>query len=348
MTAVLPRLCANPNGTCNYTYGQEVTKKDIFPDRFFSLGHGYYVSSKNFQSPSKEEMEAAFDANTETFTITDSSGNAVAPENVTNKIDTYQVYAKIGFTAPRSIFYSVNYNKSLDPLRPLGYKGLDPDTTYWGENQVTIRVTGELTYNANGGTDAPDAVAINPGEDSTITDAKPTAPEHKVFAGWNTKADGTGTAYAAGATERFEENTTLYAQWKPVEYAVTFDTAGGSDIAAQNVAHAEAAVAPEAPTREGFTFAGWYTDAAYTMPYDFAAAVTGPITLYAKWDPVPAPPAPSASPQQEAPQQVAPKETTPKTGLANTGASNIGGLTGAAVGMIVAGGLVSLLRRKNS
>lgn len=38
------------------------------------------------------------------------------------------------------------------------------------------------------------------------------------------------------------------------------------------------------PTRDGYTFVGWTTDAAGTTPYGFGMPVTGGITLYAKWD----------------------------------------------------------------
>ena len=42
-------------------------------------------------------------------------------------------------------------------------------------------------------------------------------------------------------------------------------------------------VKPSDPTREGYAFAGWYTDEACTKAYDFSAAVTADMTLYAKW-----------------------------------------------------------------
>ena len=43
------------------------------------------------------------------------------------------------------------------------------------------------------------------------------------------------------------------------------------------------ATTPTAPTKEGYTFAGWYTDTACTGEYDFSGVVTKNITLYAKW-----------------------------------------------------------------
>lgn len=67
-------------------------------------------------------------------------------------------------------------------------------------------------------------------------------------------------------------------------YAVTFDSQGGSAVDAQQVAYGGYATQPAAPTRDGYTFVGWTTDAAGTTPYGFGMPVTGGITLYAKWD----------------------------------------------------------------
>ena len=40
---------------------------------------------------------------------------------------------------------------------------------------------------------------------------------------------------------------------------------------------------PDDPSREGYVFGGWYVDDAYTIPYDFGRAITGDLTIYAKW-----------------------------------------------------------------
>ena len=69
-------------------------------------------------------------------------------------------------------------------------------------------------------------------------------------------------------------------------YTVTFD-ANGKDAAmpdSQRVKEGKAATEPSTKPRcKGYTFAGWYTDAACTKAYDFSAAVTADMTLYAKW-----------------------------------------------------------------
>ena len=70
---------------------------------------------------------------------------------------------------------------------------------------------------------------------------------------------------------------------KSQAHRVKFDTQGGSSINDQTPASGSAVAKPADPTREGYTFGGWYIDAACTKAYDFATAVTSDMTLYAKW-----------------------------------------------------------------
>ena len=69
----------------------------------------------------------------------------------------------------------------------------------------------------------------------------------------------------------------------PVTHTVTFDAGEGSAVAAQKVEDGKAAARPDDPTREGYTFAGWCSDAECTQAYDFSTPVSGDVTLYAKW-----------------------------------------------------------------
>ena len=67
---------------------------------------------------------------------------------------------------------------------------------------------------------------------------------------------------------------------------VSFDSNGGSEIASQVVdinANANA-MKPADPVKEGYTFAGWYSDKELTTEYDFNSPVSDNMTLYAKWD----------------------------------------------------------------
>ncbi|MEA5050132.1 MAG: InlB B-repeat-containing protein [Oscillospiraceae bacterium] len=99
-----------------------------------------------------------------------------------------------------------------------------------GGGTVKVTVSGvsepvttyQLSYDANGGSGSMAAVTANAGSNVTVADNGFTAPDGKQFAGWNTKADNSGTAYAAGSTLALNGNVTLYAQWKAAP--VTDDT----------------------------------------------------------------------------------------------------------------------------
>ena len=66
-------------------------------------------------------------------------------------------------------------------------------------------------------------------------------------------------------------------------YTVTFDTQGGSGIDSIRVNRNGTVTKPADPTREGYTFGGWFTDKECTEAFDFDTKVTKNLTLYAKW-----------------------------------------------------------------
>ena len=67
-------------------------------------------------------------------------------------------------------------------------------------------------------------------------------------------------------------------------FTVKFDSKGGTDVASQNLMWGESLVEPEPPTREGYTFTGWYPDESYETPWDFEGqTVETDMTLYAGW-----------------------------------------------------------------
>lgn len=67
-------------------------------------------------------------------------------------------------------------------------------------------------------------------------------------------------------------------------YTVKFDTNDGSNVASKTVARNGKVAEPTVPTKDGFTFEGWYTDKELTTAYDFDTKVTKSFTLYAKWN----------------------------------------------------------------
>jgi uncharacterized repeat protein (TIGR02543 family) len=67
-------------------------------------------------------------------------------------------------------------------------------------------------------------------------------------------------------------------------FAVAFDSTGGTAVETQTIARGEKITEPQGVTREGYTFEGWYTDGAFTTKWNFTQnTVTQNVTLYAKW-----------------------------------------------------------------
>ena len=147
-----------------------------------------------------------------------------------------------------------------------------------------------LTYDGNGndGGNAPSAVSQNYNTTATVSGVGTLTKTGYTFAGWNTAANGSGTAYAASSTFTFTGNTTLYAQWTINTYTVTFNnnTGSGTMTAQTGNYNTTAALTANTFTKTGYTFAGWNTAAdgtgtAYAngASYTFTASTT----LYAQW-----------------------------------------------------------------
>ena len=123
-------------------------------------------------------------------------------------------------------------------------------------------------------------------------DAKVTVPVNTfsrtghTFTGWNTKANGTGTAYKPDAQYTLgSSDAALYAQWKLNTYTVQFDGNGAStSVAPVQVQHGKTIAQPDTPMNIGRAFAGWYTARTGGARFDFTTPVTGNMTLYARWN----------------------------------------------------------------
>ena len=124
------------------------------------------------------------------------------------------------------------------------------------------------------------------------------------FLGWNTKADGKGTAYAAGAIYKNDQNggtVTLYAQWTPWKHVLHYNKNVPTSSTSQTVSNMPVdqtktfgqlmTISNLVPTRKGYTFAGWYTQSngtgtKYNPGSNYAADQNGgTVNLYAKWTP---------------------------------------------------------------
>ena len=139
-------------------------------------------------------------------------------------------------------------------------------TATWKINQYTI------TFDTDGGSKI-DPITQDYGTAITAP-AAPTKTGY-TFAGWDRAIPGTMPA----------ENMTVKATWTINKYTITFNTDGGSEIAPITQDYGTTIAKPTDPTKTGYTFAGWYTDAACTNAWNFGSNMLADhdMTLYARW-----------------------------------------------------------------
>lgn len=153
-------------------------------------------------------------------------------------------------------------------------------------------LTRTVTYNGNGSTSGSVSSQTKTyGTALTLRSNGYTKTGYN-FVKWNTKADGTGTSYNAGASFTSEvQSTTLYAQWSIQTYTVSYNANGGTGApSSQTKTYGTAlTLSSTVPTRSGWTFVGWGTSSTATSKsYSAGGSYTtnAAITLYAIWSKV--------------------------------------------------------------
>ena len=167
------------------------------------------------------------------------------------------------------------------------------------ENAITVIYNGNKPAAATGtvsGVPANGSGSKDGNTPFTVSSDIPTLAGYK-FNGWNTQANGGGTAYAAGATipgSLIKGDITLYAQWIQ-QLSITFNANGTGVTGLPSTItvdyNAATAIPSSAPTRTNFTFKGWNTAAngsgtSYTAGQSIAHLTTN-LPLYAQWEAYP-------------------------------------------------------------
>ena len=148
-----------------------------------------------------------------------------------------------------------------------------------------------IKFNANGGTGTMSSLSSRKYGTSYALPANKYTRKNYKFAGWNTKKDGKGTTYKDKASVKNLSATngatvTLYAQWTPVTYKITYVLNGGKNNKKNTATYAiVSGLTLSSPTRKGYTFKGWYTDSKFKKKVTkIAAGSTGAKKFYAKWE----------------------------------------------------------------
>ena len=250
----------NNGNVTGYTYGVGATLPAA--DDMTYTGHtfkGWYDNENLTGSPvtaiggaetGNKEYWAKWEINPYTITFDTNGGSEIAP--ITQDYGT-------PITAPadpiREGYTFIGWDRDIPKTMPAENITV---TAQWEINQYTI------TFDTNGGSEiAP--ITQDYGTEITAPD-NPTR-EGYTFIGWDRDIPEIMPA----------ENITVTAQWEINRYTITFDTAGGSEIAPITQDYGTNITAPANPTRKGYTFKGWDKEIPETMPAEN-------ITVKAQWE----------------------------------------------------------------
>lgn len=157
--------------------------------------------------------------------------------------------------------------------------------TITNSNAATTFNSGSTEYSSSAKAIAVKLTNLTSGKQAEISvpvSAPQTASSTVIYDRWEAQAS---YVYQASDRASYSVGSTLgYLRASYQTYDVSFDTNGGSTAPeTQTVGHT--AIKPDNPTKAGYTFGGWYTDADCTdgNKWDFSTEVTYDMTLYAKW-----------------------------------------------------------------
>lgn len=146
--------------------------------------------------------------------------------------------------------------------------------------------TYNVSFNANGGSNAPSAQTKIQNEWLTLSSSKPSR-SHYIFKGWASSRTASEPQYQPGGAYDKNAKITLYAVWEPEVYTVNFDADGGKgDISDRTITYGDTMKMPNGVIKDGYYLKGWATkkgatDAEYKFGVDYK--IDKNLSLYAVW-----------------------------------------------------------------
>ena len=198
----------------------QITENNVYPSKNSSIVHWIL----NLHKPSNVSSSIAKNW----FVIIDgqkTSNSAVISESGVQQLGYGSKEIKHGSDGKKTIAFTFDIDLSSINWIGSGYlqelKGTD---TF---KLTDIQVNHTITYDANGGENAPESQTKEYGEDLILSSQIPTRESFN-FVKWNTNAQGTGDSYSPGGTYKKEADATMYAIWSEHNtYTITFDGNGG-------------------------------------------------------------------------------------------------------------------------
>jgi len=244
-----------------------------------------YRAGATYQNNTNAVLYAIWKADTYTISFNANKGGG-APEAITK---TYGVSVKLPTATPERTGYTFlgwSTDKSSETVEYKAgatYKNDVGATLYavWKINTYTI------SFNANGGSGAPEAITKTHGIAVNLPTGIPERTGY-TFLGWSTNKSAESAGYGAGSAYKNNANVTLYAVWKIKTYTIYFNANGGVGAPERiTKTHGVSVKLPTTkPERTGYTFLGWSTDkSSETAEYKAGATykANADATLFAVW-----------------------------------------------------------------
>lgn len=300
-----------PSAQTKY-YGKTLTLSSTKPTRTGYTFKGWatsasgsvaYASGASYTANAAVTLYAVWQKNTYTVKY-NANGGTGAPSNQTK---TYGVALTLSSTKPTRASYvdengsTVSYTfkgwATSSSSSTVAYKA---GATYTANASVTLYavwtvtttvMTYDIVYETGDGTEVASQVKTK-GTSIKLSTTIPTRNGF-TFSKWNTKSDGSGTSYNAGATYSTDADLTLYAVWTPWTHTVKFNANGGSGSVPSSFTKTggvDVVLSETAPVRNGYICLAWTTSADGSGDVYYVGEAYdnekngGTVTLYARWD----------------------------------------------------------------
>lgn len=198
-----------------------------------------------------------------------------------------KLYSK--FQASNGVYLT---DEDKQPIEGFQFEDWKKETMGWWDNELWLYYTRNsysISFeNASGMNDK------NVKYEATLSSAKPMdnmvkPPEgidsDSTFGGWYySPACESGTEVKWNSDTMPAHNVRVYAKWIPAQYTLSFETNGAGNIEPKVLDKYDVIEVPEQnPTKDGYTFLGWFLDENFTKPFTEGFQILEDTTLYAKW-----------------------------------------------------------------
>ncbi len=227
-------------------------------------------------------------ASNPTYTVTFDSQEATTPANPTSKTVVSPAYT-VGTLPSSPLKTGYNFGGWYTETNGAG-------TEFHTDTIVTESVTVfakwntysyTVSFNSQGGSSVSDKTVASPATTVGTLPSDPTRAGY-AFGGWWTETNGGGTQFSGGTT--VAGNLIVYAYWVPNHNTITFNANGGTGSMAEQTIDTGVteSLDENTYTKDGYSFAGWATDAEGEVVYengdDYTMGIES-VTLFAKWTP---------------------------------------------------------------